>query len=514
VFFEKPTRLKLGRKMEYERKSFKASVQPGGEGEITALVSCFGNIDRANEKVMPGAFKASLQRKLPKGVWAHDWTQPIAKTLEARETGDGLVIKGKFNLDTQAGREAYSNIKFGIIDEFSIGYRVVKDSRDAESKNIRNLDELELFEWSPVLVGLNENTQLLSIKSEVPAMYGSREVDPAVKANRPNFGGSPMSWSNSGNQPAEEKSFGQQFIESNAYQEFLRGKCHGESDAMTVDISVKTLMTTTTGWVPEAVRSTVVVPYATPQPAVTDIIPTIQTRQNAFVYMEETTFTNAAVETAEGALKPEAALALTERSAPIRKIPVHVPVTDEQLEDVPEIQTYLENRLSLMVRQRLDSQLLVGDGVTPNLQGILTMPGVQTQAKGVDPTPDCIYKALTKCQVNGQATPNYVIMHPNDWSDIRLLRTTDGLYIWGSPSETGVNRIWGLPVLLAQGMAEGTAIVGDFANYSLLVERKGVSIKVGYTGDQFVHNIRTVLAEIRVAAVWTRPSAFCLCTGI
>ena len=102
-------------------------------------------------------------------------TQPVAKTLEAqsRQT-EGLVIRGQFNLDTQRGREAFSDIKFGIIDEFSIGYRVVKDSFDSEQKDIRQLDELELYEWSPVLVGMNPATELLTIKSDVPATLASQ----------------------------------------------------------------------------------------------------------------------------------------------------------------------------------------------------------------------------------------------------------------------------------------------------------------------------------------------------
>jgi hypothetical protein len=160
--------------MELERKQFTANVQPGDAGEITALVSVFSNVDHANEKVMPGAFKASLEKRTPKGVWAHDWQQPIAKTLEAYETNEGLVIRGQFNLDTQRGREAFSDIKFGIIDEFSIGYRVVKDSFDSEAKDIRQLDELELYEWSPVLVGMNPATELLTIKSDVPATLASQ----------------------------------------------------------------------------------------------------------------------------------------------------------------------------------------------------------------------------------------------------------------------------------------------------------------------------------------------------
>jgi hypothetical protein len=160
--------------MELERKQFTASVQAADEYRITALVSVFNVVDHANERVMPGAFKASLARRMPKGVWAHDWQTPVAKTLEAHETDKGLVIDAVFNPDTQRGREAFSDIKFGIIDEFSIGYRVVKDSFDGESKDIRQLDELELYEWSPVLVGMNPATELLTIKSDVPSTYANQ----------------------------------------------------------------------------------------------------------------------------------------------------------------------------------------------------------------------------------------------------------------------------------------------------------------------------------------------------
>ena len=173
--------------MELERKQFTAKVQSGDQGEITALVSCFGNTDFANEMVMPGAFKNSLARKLPKGVWAHDWKLPVAKTLEARETDEGLVIRAQFNLETQRGREAFSDLKGGYVDEFSIGYKVIKDSVDTKS-GVRELHELALYEFSPVLVGMNDSTALLSVKhndpSDVPATLDSQVASVLACANQ------------------------------------------------------------------------------------------------------------------------------------------------------------------------------------------------------------------------------------------------------------------------------------------------------------------------------------------
>lgn len=153
------------------------------DGEIEAIVSVFGNVDSYNERVMPGAFTKSIARKLPKGVWMHDWSQPVAKTLEARElapddqlikslalpdevkAAGGLYIRGKFNLNTQRGREAYSDVKEEIVDEFSIGYETLSDGQGTDG--VRELLEINLFEWSPVLVGANRSTALLGIKQQM-----------------------------------------------------------------------------------------------------------------------------------------------------------------------------------------------------------------------------------------------------------------------------------------------------------------------------------------------------------
>ncbi len=146
------------------------------QGYVEAIVSVYNNVDLGGDVIRYGAFGTSLARKLPKIVWHHDWMQPLGKTLEARELppGDaqlpesirqlgGLYVKGQFNLGTQRGRDAYSDLKFGSLDEFSIGYQTKKHTIDSES-GVVELLELDLHEWSPVLLGMNPATALLSIK--------------------------------------------------------------------------------------------------------------------------------------------------------------------------------------------------------------------------------------------------------------------------------------------------------------------------------------------------------------
>lgn len=290
------------------------------------------------------------------------------------------------------------------------------------------------------------------------------------------------------------------------------------------EIGVKTLLTTSAGWPPETTRTGRLVGEAIRPIQVIDLIPGGQTSQAAVVYMEETfygatagadTAKGAATEIAEAGTYPEARFELTEQTSPVRKIAVFLPVTDEQLEDAPQVRGYINNRLPFMVRQRLDYQILNGNGTAPNLRGIPNVVGVQTQARGTDPGPDAIYKAMVKVRVTGRANPSGLVMNPTDWQNIRLLRTADGLYIWGNPQEAGMERIWGLPIAQSDALTAGTALVGDFAGFSELTERRGVEVRVSDShSTYFVEGKQAIRADMRVALVVYRPEAFTLVSGL
>lgn len=315
----------------------------------------------------------------------------------------------------------------------------------------------------------------------------------------------------------ERKSLGRMFVESSAYTGYTRGQITGptaEIDMGFGDLRAATFLTTS-GWAPESTRTGRVVEEALRPIQVTDLVSEASTTQAAVVYMEETTATNAAAERAENAAYAASTLILTQRSKTMRSIGTSLPVTDEQLEDVAQAQSYIDGRLGFFVMQRLDGQILNGDDIAPNIQGYLAATGLQTQAKGADPVPDAIYKAMTKVRVTGRAFPSAVVFHPNDWQDVRLLRTADGVYIWGNPSESGPERIWGLVVAQSDAIVENTALVGDFSPVmSQLYVRRGLEVQIGYDSTDFVQGRQTVRAGMRGGLVIYRGEAFCTATGI
>lgn len=356
------------------------------------------------------------------------------------------------------------------------------------------------------------NAELETLGKERDGIAQLKKIQDGLKtpANQP-----PIPGSNNSDREVKRQSLGQVITGSKAYQLYCETKTASSSTAEGFGVpELKTLFETAAGWAPESTRTGLLVDKATRPIQVLDIIPSGSTKQAAVVFMEETTRTHSAAERAEAAAYAESAFALTERSETVRSIGDSLPVTDEQLEDVEGIQSYLDQRLMFGIRQRLDGQVLAGSGVAPNLTGVLNKAGIQTQAKGADPTPDAVYKAMVKVRVTGRAFPNAFIVHPNDWQDIRLLRTADGIYIWGSPSESGPERIWGIQAVQSDALTENTGIVGDFANFCQLYERKGIEVAVGYVGSQFTEGKRTIRAGMRVAFAIYRAAAFATVTGI
>lgn len=314
------------------------------------------------------------------------------------------------------------------------------------------------------------------------------------------------------------KTLGELFTETGEYKAAReRGFGADTRFGANVEHDVKATMTRAAGFAPANDRTDIVVPSALRRVVIQDYIPETPTDLDSIRFMEETTFTNNAAEAVENAAIAESALAYTERSQAVELIGTFIPVTEQQLE-VPEFtQAVIDNRLVTMYRLREESQLLNGDGVSPNILGFLNKAGIQTQAKGADPIPDCWYKLITKLRGGGGAgfvEPSLIITHPNDWQDVRLLKDANGNYIWGSPAEAGPERMWGKPVVPTTAIAEGTGLTGDFMLFSQLYRKRQIRVEVGLVNDDFIKVKQTIRVTGRISLVIYRAAAFGTATGI
>ena len=179
------------------KRSGASSVQviDEAQGIVRAITSATNVADDVGDIIEPGAYRKTLAKRTPKVVDAHSWERPVGKCLSVVELmpGDGrlpselkalgaggLLAEMQFNLETQAGRDAFANVVFfGAEGEWSIGY----DCTGPEGKafqgadGFRHIQELALFEVSPVLFGANPYTGTLSAKQLVAAAQGAPEAE-------------------------------------------------------------------------------------------------------------------------------------------------------------------------------------------------------------------------------------------------------------------------------------------------------------------------------------------------
>lgn len=163
----------------YEAKvNLAGIVSADDDGIVDAIVSVTGILDEVEDVILPGAYTKTLTERIPKGVWSHDWGTWVSRTDKVAEllpddpslprfwkgkpwpkNAGAARVRTAFNLGTQAGKDAYSNIKFfdagplGQQVEWSIGYNVPAGSATRSSQGWRLIKALKWYEYCPVLFG-------------------------------------------------------------------------------------------------------------------------------------------------------------------------------------------------------------------------------------------------------------------------------------------------------------------------------------------------------------------------
>ena len=75
----------------------------------------------------------------------------------------------QMNMETQAGKEAFSNVKGNFIREWSVGFNVGEDGIEYEGKGkdqVRRIKNLDWVEVSAVIRGASPQTATISAKSD------------------------------------------------------------------------------------------------------------------------------------------------------------------------------------------------------------------------------------------------------------------------------------------------------------------------------------------------------------
>ena len=153
-----------------------AKAVDDAEGIVEAYTNTMGVIDADGDVVEPTAFDQSIRENLPIPVLSgHDQSKLVGKVIFAQpEYIDGdeyrLYTRMQFNMETEAGRDAYSNVAGNYVREWSVGFNIpqkfdVTHEGNDVSTIIRRIANLDWVEVSAVIRGSSPSTGTVAAKS-------------------------------------------------------------------------------------------------------------------------------------------------------------------------------------------------------------------------------------------------------------------------------------------------------------------------------------------------------------
>lgn len=282
------------------------------------------------------------------------------------------------------------------------------------------------------------------------------------------------------------------------------------------------------------------VPYIQPQLTVRDLVLNLRTDADVISYPRAVAHANAAVEVAEATtaadpaisgaspgpytvaaasgVKPDGDFTWVTVTTTVNPIAEGVPISKRTLMNGSMVEDIIENQLRFDLAQRLNTQMISGDGTDPNIRGIRNTSGILTQAFSGNVI-ETLRKGKTKVAdptTGSGKIPNGAVLTPTSMETLDLFRVggsiaTDGPFLV-NPYGDQPRRLWGLTLVEDPGMTATKAVVGYFRD-AVLWDRQQATVEVFTQHKDFaMRNLVQLLAEWWGAFGVLQPKSFVDCT--
>lgn len=177
-------------------KTCPATIKAAGDHEGTeqgvfeAVVAAY-NVDSVNDRIVPGAFKATLDQWKDSGspipvIWSHKSDDPdyhIGYVEAAEEREEGLWVRARLDLDEPKSAKVYKLLKGRRVSNFSFAYDIdeARPGKKDDGSSVQELHRLTLHEVGPCLIGANRATALLDVKHDQTAVPAPEAPAAAVE---------------------------------------------------------------------------------------------------------------------------------------------------------------------------------------------------------------------------------------------------------------------------------------------------------------------------------------------
>jgi HK97 family phage major capsid protein len=227
------------------------------------------------------------------------------------------------------------------------------------------------------------------------------------------------------------------------------------------------------------------------------------------LWVEETDQQGTPIFIGEGDTKTAVSVIYVEKTAKAKKIAVHSKVTMEFMEDLPQLISFIQSNMMRRVDTVTENQLFNGNNTGDNLQGLVPVATAFTGGDLAGSIPvatindwDVMLGVISQVK-KANGIVNSIFVSNGKLDAMRAAKDLDGQYIrpegvlidaQGNVTAWGV-RLIGTNALPSNGSVD---FVGGDLNAVNVRFRKGMTVSIGESGDDFVKNLKTILVEQRL----------------
>lgn len=243
---------------------------------------------------------------------------------------------------------------------------------------------------------------------------------------------------------------------------------------------------------------------------VRDLIAPGTTNSNSIEYVQEEAFTDSTDVTSEGQEYKQSDFDLKLKTATVRKITAYIIVSEEMLEDVEGLNSYISLRLPSKMKLKENYQLLYGDGTGINLSGLTknATAYVDELADTKVSEIDILVSALKQVRTS-EYDPTFALIHPTEALKIKLKKDDNGQYIqpWIFMGNKDIN-LDGVRIIVSSAITAGDFLVGD-GGAAQVFDRRQMTLEMTNTNeDNFIKGMVTVRISERITVAVYRPKGF------
>jgi HK97 family phage major capsid protein len=234
-----------------------------------------------------------------------------------------------------------------------------------------------------------------------------------------------------------------------------------------------------------------------------DIIERGTITSNRVSWVERSGRTDGVAAVAEGNQYGQSDFTWLSRFANVEKVGTFIKVTNEALEDWPQLLSEINTELFPMVERKLEGYVYSGTGTSPQLQGIIDT-GIATAYSATEiagiVTPnlfDSIRSVIAQLRNLYYTDQLFALVNPFDAAMMDMPKNADGIYLLPPFITADRRNVSGCQVIESGLVTAGNVLVGAMKRDKLFVAR-GIEIKIwDQDSTDPEYDLKTITASVR-----------------